>query len=150
MRRAGGKLCPNISSGDSTLQNALAMDLWYDPEMLHTELALYEMLQYAGCKYAAISVLCMQENQTPAAMWGHYHWAAQPFGYGDGSDGKAINVFWTSTAPPTIWPTSASSAKPINSGRMPSSAHQREHGASAPVKHWFPQLSRLGRVRASA
>ncbi len=72
-----------------TNQISLSHDLTYDPNWLIIEQDFYALLQKSGFVNANVysySIYYVTPNN-----WGLYHWVNQPYGKGDGSDGKANN-----------------------------------------------------------
>ena len=67
----------------------LSHDMPYDPKWLIIEQDFYALLQRSGFVDFCITDYSLYYFYN--SNWGNYHWPSQPFGRGDGSDGKANN-----------------------------------------------------------
>jgi hypothetical protein len=88
-------ICPQVSATDGNMQARLTHDLRYHPSMHLMETTYLALNQYGGMAVTNLDVLAnwMQSSGGPVP-WGRVVWTGQVAGYGDGSDGKAINQFW--------------------------------------------------------
>ncbi len=68
---------------------ALSHDLPFDPNWLIIEQDFYALLQESG--FVNVNLYSYDIYYDSSANWGLYHWPYQPYGKGDGSDGKANN-----------------------------------------------------------
>ena len=83
------------AAGSFPLLDTLTHDLYYDPEEYNTTMEWFAMCQAGGLSF----INCFDYAQAIdfGYQWGFCIYSGQPFGYGTGSDGKAVNQFIQNT-----------------------------------------------------
>ena len=85
-------------------RTTLSHDLPYDPNWLIIEQDVYALFQTAG--FVDLNIYSFDIYDVGANNWGLYHSPYQPYGKGDGSDGKANNRHCLAT-PGLTWSKAA-------------------------------------------
>ena len=146
-------LFPHVdNTGSYTLQGDGTHDCAYHPDVLHAMRTFYQRQQYIGLKFLNVCAYNMvrwnlsgTNGTQPALAWGQWNWAAQDFGYGDGSDGKATNQFSAGTG---------TSYDNVNVSVLGQAYQNWAEAANVPaattrkpgLMRWFPQLRASARL----
>lgn len=77
----------------------LSCDVLYAPEIYDSEIEYLTTCQNSGLLFLCTLAFVMPPQANK--IWGYQCYPGQPWGYGDGSDGKATNVFVVNTNAPT-------------------------------------------------
>ncbi len=78
------------------LRSQLCHDIFYDPAIYDAEIEFLRSVSAAGVEFMNTLAMAMPLFKG-YYMWSYMTWGGQPWGRGDGSDGKAVNQFAQTT-----------------------------------------------------